>query len=205
MLSRKWSVLWVALLAAGCGGGADDADGSPQTVWTPNTEPVHVVHVYANAGVKNRPPPNVIGGPAEPRQWPVAISEEPTLTVEDPYGRKVGAFNLRPVLGRGYAELRVTLTARRVGEALPPEPVRPKCESDARCVFGLSKPYILSLADDSELKLVPRGESVVIVARSLKLSNPHATEVVFAREDEEISRKKISLLTDYWTGAAKPL
>jgi len=193
----------LSLLAAGCGGGLDEPDVGTRTEWTPNTEPV--VHVYRDRNVKNRPPPSVIGLPPEPPRWAVATTEEPVLTIEDPYGRKVGAFNLRPVLGRGYAELTVTLTARKIGEALPPEPVRPRCESDKQCTYGLRTPHVVALSDDSELKLVPRGDSVVVVTRVLKLATPHAAELVFSREGEEISRKQNSLLTEYWTGAVRPL
>jgi hypothetical protein len=168
----------------------------------PNTEPVQVLHVAA--GPRSKLPERITyGAPPEAPKWPVATSEDPVLTYEDPYGRKIGDFTLAPVLGRGYDELRITLMARKIGEALPPEAVRPSCPDDAHCVFPLRKPHVVALADDSLMKLVPRGNGIALVARALKLEQPATVELVYSRENEEISRKKISLLSDYWSG--KPM
>jgi hypothetical protein len=199
--------VWPALLApaflfalAGCGGGslpaARDA-AQPQ-----------LIPVASNSANAERPrrafaPPARIEQAQPATTWPVAVSDEPSFTVADRFGRTIGSFDLSPVIGRGYEELTITVMARKVGQALPPEAVRPACREDAQCTYEMSKPYSLTLSDDTAMKLVPRGDGVALVARTMKLDAPTSVEVVFAQGEQVIARKKVTLLAELWKG--KPM
>jgi len=156
------------------------------------------VHVRAPGGTGL--PQRIEAGEPE---LPVALSDEPLLTIGDRFGRTVGDWSLSPVIGRGYEVLTVTLKARKVGLRTPAEPVLPECRSDESCSYALSKPYSIALSDATNVQLVARDNGVAVVGRSLKLDAPASVEIVFAQGGREISRTKVRLLADYWAG--KPM
>jgi hypothetical protein len=184
----------------GCGGGEERY--SAQATSTPN---VDLVITSADSETVQRAALQakaerlrVSMAPREPPKYAVATSDEATLIVEDPYGRSIGAFDLRPVRGRGYAELKVILTARKIGEASPPERVPPSCPEELRCEYRLGKHYSVSLSEGSVLKMVPRTDGIALVARTLKLDQPTKVDVVFSTDGKVVSTKTIRLWTDYF-------
>ena len=122
MTRLAWGAL-LALACAGCGGGM-----SPAARDTTPTELLAAPPAPASTERPRRafaPPERIEEGIVAPAPvWNVALSDEPSITVEDRFGRKVGAFDLSPVIGRGYEELAITVMARKIGQALPPEAVR---------------------------------------------------------------------------------
>lgn len=185
---------------AGCGGGSSPA---ARDVMQPQLVPTAMSSAAAERPRRAFAPPERIEEARPAETWPVAVSDEPSLTVEDRFGRTVGSFDLSPVIGRGYEELTITVMARKIGQALPPEAVRPACREDAHCTYEMSRPYSLTLSDDTAMKLVPRGDGVALVARTMKLDEPTNVEVVFAQGEQVIARRKISLLAEFWKG--KPM
>jgi hypothetical protein len=192
------AALAVATLA-GCGGGLDEKKAA-----TPmNAEPVKKVVTLAEP-YRYQPPrtsyipadlPVVRAEPPKPQLGPAA-SDEAAFTLEDELGAKPGAFELQPVRGRGYPELKIVVKARRIGEASPPEPVRAICKEDRKCEYRLSKKYAVSLSDDKHLKLVPRGESIALVARAMSMDAPTAVEVRFSEDNQVLGRRRVVLLSE---------
>jgi hypothetical protein len=190
-------LLPLALAAlAGCGGGKD-----PKRADTPlNTEPANVTSVekfVAAAPMKSNIPtaiPVATGLPSGPAALEAATSEEPNFAVEDENGVKAAQFRLSSVRGRGYPELKVVLSARRIGDTAPAAPVPPVCPEARKCEYSLSRSYTVTLTDDKELQLVARGDAVAIVARTLAVDTPTTIEVLFSADGRLISKRVISLL-----------
>jgi hypothetical protein len=211
--SVRTAAITALLLVTACGGGGEPSVARPDTS-VPNLDPTPVVVSVAEPQRTARVlklPERIEPGETfaaafqavNAPKWTTATSEDPTLTVEDRFGRRNGTFHLSPVIGRGYEELKLTVLARRLGEATPPAPVQPSCREDARCQFILSKPYTLTLSDARDLKLVARNDSVILVAKTLKLDAPANVEIVLADGDKVLARTRVGLLTEFWSG--KPM
>ncbi|HSI50314.1 MAG TPA: hypothetical protein VLA61_18745, partial [Ideonella sp.] len=162
MVMKLFAVsLAITATLAGCGGGQEEKRGA-----TPlNTEPVKVVTLsepYRYEPPKTSYiPANLPVVRAVPKQDVApATSEETVFTVEDEQGGKPGAFELEPVRGRGYPELKVMLKARSVGETGTPQPVRPACGESGKCEYRLARNYTVSLSDGKVLQMVARGDGV---------------------------------------------
>jgi hypothetical protein len=189
----------LSLVLAACGGGHEES--KPRSHM--NTEPVTV-----DAGAHVTQPRTIILIPKDlplsaelraKKASPVlkpAVSEDPVFSIEDEKGTQSGSFALLPERGRGFPELKVTLTARTIGEASAPQPVRPTCRAANKCEYPLIRNYAVSLSDDAALQLVPRGDAVAIVARVMNVDGPKTVDVRFSVDDRVFSHKRIVLLSD---------
>jgi hypothetical protein len=197
---RLYIVALAAAVLAGCGGSEEEK----KKVTTPlNTEPVKIVTLTEPYRYQ---PPKVAGIPstipviseaeAERRvTLSPATSEDPVLTLEDARGAKLATFQLEPIRGKGFPELKLLLKARRLGDTAPASPVQPQCVDAGRCEYRLSRKYEVALSDSNALQLVPRGDGIAVVARSLSVDEPKAVEVLFSVDSQVLSKRRIVLLS----------
>jgi hypothetical protein len=196
----RLACLWFsAALFAGCGGGESGGHTDRRNDFSPATElvapaPVVVQRVRVSdlPWVKN---PALVTGTHKPRPS-AAASDEAIFTIEDENGAALTALDLEPIHGKGYPELRVVLRARSAGEASPPQPVRAVCRQASRCEYPLARKYTVSLSDDKQLHLQPRGDAVAVVARVMNVEIPHAVDVSFSVDNRVFSKRRIILLSD---------
>jgi hypothetical protein len=189
-------IICLAALLVACGGGEEKARHDT----TPNTELLFVAP-KATYVVKNfvYVPPKTsalaVQGSNKPDPGP-ATSEDAKFTIEDESGNSKGAFDLEPIRGKGYPELKVILTARKIGDTAPPAPVLPTCRAVNKCEYGLSKNYAVSLSDDKLLQMVPRGDGIAIVPKVMNVEIPQAVDIVYSVDNRPWAKKRIVLLSD---------
>ena len=183
---------------AGCGGGQEERRAA-----TPlNTEPVKVVTLTEpyryQPPTTSYIPANLPVARAAPKQVELApaTSDEAAFSIEDDRGDKLASFELQPVHGRGYPELKVIVQARAIGETTPPQPVRPHCRESAKCEYRLARNYTVSVSNDAMLQMVARGDGVALVARVMNVNAPTAVDVVFSADNQVIGRRRIVLMSD---------
>jgi len=167
----------LALASASCGGGAADAD-QQRAFRELDVEPATFAAAPATHAVQ--PPRGADAAPEAPTTGAGPAGDEVLLTIEDETGDNTAPFQLWPVRGRGYQELKVKLVGRRSGQLERAAAIRPACRSDAACEYELSKKYTVALSDDAVLKLVPRGDFVAVVAKTMKVPTNTSVNLTFS-------------------------
>jgi hypothetical protein len=187
-------VCGLAVLASACGGGNEQARSVRQT---PDGQALAAApKTYAIENYVYRPPPSAVTAQStdKPAAAAPATSEDAAFTVEDESGAKHSSFDLEPIRGRGYPELKILLTARKLGDPAPASPVRPVCKAQA-CEYPLSKTYSVSVSDPKLVRLVPRDDAVMLVASTLSVGEvPKAVDVLLSAGEQVIGRRRVILL-----------
>jgi hypothetical protein len=198
---RIVATVFIAWLFSACGGGTEEGAIKPPSLDMPSTS--FATQTIAPAGTpatgriefpRDLVFTKIVPKSATPKPLAPAQAEDPQLYVEDESGVTRRYFELEPVHGRGYPELKVVVKARRIGDPAPHEVVRPYCRTQDSCEFGLSDKLVVTVSNLSLVQLVARSDGIAVISKSLGVEKETVVDLVVFRGEKVFSARRIALL-----------
>ena len=181
-------------LLGGCGGG-DKEDQAAEPTWTPSAALEAPAPALSPSQMQARRLTYIPDTPQAVAQRAAATAEEAQLIVQDEHGDSPRSFTLAPEFGKGYAPLRLTMVARRIGDTAAAAPVRPACSSNTRCEYRLQGTYQVQV-DDPDVQLTARDDVLALSVRTLQVDKTRTVAIRFLREGQLSSVREVVLLRD---------